>query len=60
MIGGLSVSSNDGYNENLSSRALRRARIDLIFTDYEVGSGAARTAHLQWQYHVELFVTTGN
>jgi len=32
------VPSNDDDNDSLSSRALRRARIDLIFTEYEVGS----------------------
>lgn len=34
VIGGLSV-PNDSDNDSFSSRALRRARIDLIFKDYE-------------------------
>lgn len=36
-VGGLSV-PNDDDNENFSSQALRRARLDLIFKDYEVTS----------------------
>jgi len=36
-VGGLSVPNNDD-NENFSSQALRRARLDLIFKDYEVTS----------------------
>jgi len=30
------VSSDNADDENFSSRALRRARVDLLFKDYEV------------------------
>jgi len=55
-VGGLSV-PNDSDNDSFSSRALRRARIDLIFKDYEVTSAKNALGNVSSFYFLMFLAT---